>query len=469
MTTVGIVLAVLFFATQIAYLLSMLIDAYIFTLPVNRVDMNRLATLSKADYPKIVLFYPVLREPEGTMRTTMFSLDQIDYPKDRYSVVAIPNHDDTPTINSLRKLQGEFPFLQVLPVPPTSDAGWQTVWDQWQRNPKAYWFHNGSRAGNRDLPPKKTRQLIYAFYNVADQSDEPFLVNYIDADSAPPRDHFLAAAAGMQQYDVLQARNVAGNLLRNMATTMFALDHLIWDANKYGHLTANGKQPYWVLGKGLFFRSTDLIELGGFHPWITIEDPEVGMRFWKNGKRLGLIDDPLIEEVPETFHRGFTQRKRWVAGFFQSLDVPLKEMGFTRGERFKAWLNFLPCLSLSLNSIGIPLGIWALVVWAHGTSPLPTWSVALPIANITAFIFILLSIYGSAWRNARLVKPSVGQRLWYLLRINPIFLFAFWLWWLIPLWVGWRMYRKDLGLEWERTEKINAIETEVRARSARRS
>lgn len=464
MHIIGIILAILFFVTQLAYLCSMLIDVYFFTRPVNRVDMNKLADLREVDYPHIVLFYPVLREPEGSMRTTMDSLAEIDYPKDRYSVVAIPNHDDTPTIASLRALQERHPFLQVLPIPATSDPSWDAVWTQWEANPKAYWFHHGIRAGSRDLPPKKTRQLIYAFYNIAAQRDEPFLVNYIDADSAPPKDHFLAAATGMQQYDVLQARNVAGNLLRNMAATMFALDHLIWDANKYGHLTADGKQPYWVLGKGLFFRSTDLLELGGFHPWITIEDPEVGMRFWKNGKRLGLIDNPLIEEVPETFHRGFTQRKRWVAGFFQSLDVPLKEMGFTRGERFKAWLNFLPCLSLSLNSIGIPIGIWAITVWALGKSPLPTWSLALSSLNLLLFLCELVGLYGSAWRNAKLVKPSVGDRLWYLIRINPLFLFAYWLWWLIPLWVGWRMYRKDLGLVWERTEKVNAIETEVRAR-----
>lgn len=467
MNVIEWILVVAFFVTQVLYLLSMLVDIYIFSKPVNRVDMNAVSRIPEKDYPYIVLFYPVLREPEDTMRTTLFSLGEIDYPKDRYSVVAIPNHDDTPTIASLQKLQAEFGFLQVMSVPPTSDASWQVVWDNWEGNPHAYWFNRGPRAGVRDLPPKKTRQLIYAFYNIAAERDGEFLVNYIDADSAPPRDHFLAAAAGMQKYDVLQARNVAGNLLHNMASTMFALDHLIWDANKYGHLTADGKHPYWVLGKGLFFRSIDLLELGGFHPWITIEDPEVGMRFWKNGKRLGLIDNPLIEEVPETFHRGFTQRKRWVAGFFQSLDRPLKEMGFTRGERFKAWTNFLPCLSLSLNAIGIPIGVWAIVVWALGRSPLPTWMLILAAINIVLFVISLIRVYASAWHNAKQVEPSGARRLWYLLRINPIFLFLFWLWWLIPLWVGWRMYRKDQGLVWERTEKVNAIETAVRERSQR--
>lgn len=38
-----------------------------------------------------------------------------------------------------------------------------------------------------------------------------------------------------------------------------------------------------------------------------------------------------------------------------------------------------------------------------------------------------------------------------------------WLIWIIPLWIGWRMYREDTGLEWARTLKIDANATLVRA------
>ena len=244
-------------------------------------------------------------------------MSRIDYPRDRFRVVAIPNDDDDLTVRSLRRLAREFPFLEVLEVPATSDPRWQVVWDAWDRCDKAYWWHGGRRAGVRDLPPKKTRQLVYAFYTIArdlrSQRDD-FLVNYIDADSCPPPDHFLAAAVGIRHYDVLQAQNIAGNLNNTMAASFHAMDHMAWDGQTYPHLSANGRQPYWVLGKGLFFKASDLVALGGFHPWLTIEDPEVGMRFWTNGKRLGIIENPLIEEVPTTFAHGITQRKRWVAG-----------------------------------------------------------------------------------------------------------------------------------------------------------
>lgn len=458
-------LVALFVLTQALYLTSFVVDAYFFTRPRNIVDMSGAASLRQSDYPYIVLFYPVLNELESTMRTTFTSFGVVDYPRDRFRVIAIPNASDTATVASLRRLAGEFPFLEIIEVPPTSDPRWNVVWDAWDGNRKAYWWHSGARAYNRDLPPKKTRQLIYSFYQTYEQlkGRTDFLVNYIDADSAIPRDHFLGAAVGIQDYDVLQATNVAGNLNASMAATWHSFDHMTWDGRKYAHLSADGKHPFWVLGKGLFFKARDVYELGSFHPWITIEDPEVGMRFWKNGRRIGVLESPLIEEVPNTLGHGITQRKRWVAGFFQSLTTPLKEMGFTPREKLLAWLNFYPCLSLWVNAIGIPIGAWAIFRFANDTSPLPEWAIWFAGINIVLFTATLLLLYRSIWKRTALVLSSWRERVWYMIRINPLSIMLWWLIWTIPLWIGWRMFRRDEGLVWERTEKINANETLVRS------
>ncbi len=451
----------LFVFFQVLYLGAFLVDAYLFSLPVNRVEPAEIAALKAEELPYIVLFYPVLRELESTMRTTMRTLQALDYPRDRCRIVAIPNSDDLETIASLKRLQREFPFLRLHEVPPTTDRSWSIVWEAWNRTRKAYWWHEGRRAFNRDLPPKKTRQLIHALYMTAAELngvEEDFLVDYIDADSCPPRDHFRAAAAGIRRYDVLQAENVAGNLNASMAASWHAFDHMAWDGMKYRHLSSNGRQPFWVLGKGTIFKASDLIDLGGFHPWITIEDPEVGMRFWVNGKRLGIIEAPLVEEVPATLMRGIIQRKRWVAGFFQSLNSPLKAMGMTRWQRFKSWVIFLPCLSLSLNAVGLPLGIWALWVYLSGTSTIPEWTIGLASLNTVSFVIMLFALYRSTWKRTGLVLERTRDRIWYMLRVNPVSLLLWWLLWLIPLWIGYRMYRHDKGLVWERTEKVNANE-----------
>jgi hypothetical protein len=421
--------------------------------------MEEAKDLEPEDFPHIVLFYPVLREPESAMRTTFLSLAELEYPSDKYLVVAIPNSDDLETIASLKRLREEFPFLKILEVPPTTDRSWETVWRHWTENPKAYWWHKGPYAKDKNLPPKKTRQLIYAFYTMADYlpEGEDFLVNYIDADSCPPRDHFLAAAVGIRHYDVLQATNIAGNLNDSLAATFHSFDHMCWDGLKYPHLSANGRHPYWVLGKGLFYKASDLLALGGFHPWVAIEDPEVGMRFWVNGKRLGIIANPLIEEVPVTFNRGIIQRKRWVCGFFQSLSgSTLKELGYTPLQRFQAWTNFLPCLSFWIGSLGIPLGIWALWTYLNGTSPLPRWTIGHSIFNLSCLVLTLSVLYWNTWKRTAIVLERTRDRLWYLLRVNPVFLMTWWLIWIIPLWIGWRMYREDGGLVWARTLKIDA-------------
>ena len=460
-------LAIIFIISQALYLLGFVIDAYLYVLPINWVEPREGPFPLPADPPFVILFYPVLRESEEVMRTTFLALSRMEYPADRYKVIAVPNSNDGGTLVGLRRLKREFPFVEVLETPPTSDPSWNVVWKNWDKNPKAYWWREGRTARNRNLPPKKTRQLIYAFYTTAAQREGDFLVDYIDADSAPPPDHFAAGARGMESFDVLQAQNVAGNLTGSLAASWHALDHMVWDGRKYAHMSADGRQPFWVLGKGLFFRASDLLRLGGFHPWMAIEDPEVGMRFWANGMRLGVIEPALIEEVPTTLMRGITQRKRWVCGFFQSLGSPLKSIGLTPWQRFKAWMNFFPCLFLLVNLIGAPSGVWALRGILTNTSPLPTWTYVLSGLNIILLCVALVRMYLHVWRRTELVLDRKRDRLLYMLQINPLFVLIWWCLWCIPLVIGLWMYLTEGGLVWERTHKINANQTLVEERGMR--
>lgn len=459
-------LVALFIVTQILYLLTFVVDAYFLSLPVDWVDMDEPIKEPPSQWPYIVLFYPVLRELEATMRTTFLTLAKLDYPPDRCRVVAIPNANDTETVASLRRLAAEFSFLKILEVPPTSDPSWQIVWDAWEANPKAYWWHRGKRARVKDLPPKKTRQLIYALYHTADElkHERNLAINYIDADSCPPVDHFKAAVIGFKHYDVLQSQNVAGNLNKTMPASWHAFDHMAWDGYKYAHLSAHGRQPYWVLGKGLFYRVSDLIALGSFHPWITIEDPEIGLRYWANGKRLGVISGSLIEEVPETWIGGITQRKRWICGFFQSLGRPLRELGLNPWQRFKCWMIFFPCLSLLVNAIGLPIGIWALWAYFMHANIIPIWLVWLAILNIVLYCISMTLLYAKTWQRTGLVLKKWPARVWYMLRVNPISAFIWWFLWLIPLAIGFSMYVRDAGLAWQRTEKIDANKALIRSK-----
>lgn len=441
---------------QTLYLISFLTDIYLLTRPKDIVDMKEAALLGEDDYPFIILLYPVLKEPKKVMKTSFQAMTKLHYPKDRFRIISIPNLDDLETIQSLKELQKEFDFLEIMEIPPTTDPSWHVIWDNWDHNTKAYWWHTGKHAKNPNLPPKKTRQLIYAFYHLAKEIKEDFLLNYIDADTCLPADHFLAAAVGIRHYDVLQATNIAGNINDSMAASFHSLDHLIWDGYKYPHLSARGKHPYWVLGKALFYKSSDLLTLGSFHPWIAIEDPEVGLRFWKNGKKLGIIDKPVIEEVPRTFMGGIVQRKRWVCGFFQTLSEPMDRLNMTPYEKLLAWCNFIPCLSLWVNIFSWPFSLWAFIGYLHGYPYLPTWIVYVSLFNITSASTMLISIFIIILTRTFLVLETWRARLWYMLRVNPLTAIFWWMLWLIPLCSGFNMFCRDGGLVWIRTTKVNA-------------
>ena len=186
----------LFAVAQVLYGLTFLVDLYLFSRPVN------LASSATAppdnETPPILLLYPVLHELEETMRTTFTALSRMDYPKDRWSVTAIPNADDHETIASLERLKREFDFLTIMETPPTSHASWDIVWKAWDQNPKAYWWNHGPRAQDRNLPPKKTRQLIYALYHALEAAPhgEDVLIDYIEerhcVSWAPPQGFSMA-------------------------------------------------------------------------------------------------------------------------------------------------------------------------------------------------------------------------------------------------------------------------------------
>ena len=66
-----IALTTLYAFVQIIYSLSFLVDLYLYSRPVNWVDTKETIDPREDEFPFIVLFYPVLKEPEGTMYTTM--------------------------------------------------------------------------------------------------------------------------------------------------------------------------------------------------------------------------------------------------------------------------------------------------------------------------------------------------------------------------------------------------------------
>ena len=78
-----IALSLAFMVTQLMWTAAFLVDIYIYRQPVDLVDMREEKDLDFDNLPQIALFYPVLRELEQTMRTTMMAVSRLRYPGDR--------------------------------------------------------------------------------------------------------------------------------------------------------------------------------------------------------------------------------------------------------------------------------------------------------------------------------------------------------------------------------------------------
>jgi hypothetical protein len=121
-------------------------------------------------------------------------------------------------------------------------------------------------------------------------------------------------------------------------------------------------------------------------------------------------------------------------------------------------------LSLWINAIGVPVGIWAVVEYFTHANVLPIWMVWFSLLNITLFVVALTLLYINTWRRTKLVLNRWIDRVWYMLRVNPVFAMIWWFLWIIPLAIGYRMYLLDEGLAWQRTEKIDANKMLIRSK-----
>jgi hypothetical protein len=122
----------------------------------------------------------------------------------------------------------------------------------------------------------------------------------------------------------------------------------------------------------------------------------------------------------------------------------------------------VPCLSLLVNPVGLAVGIWILVLAINGDNRVGIPVTVLAAVNVVAALCIILHNWINSWRVSRLVLDARRSRLTLAFRLNPLFVMAYWVFWVIAIVIGIQMFIRDKGLVWERTEKIDANHDLVR-------
>lgn len=267
---------------------------------------EEVAALKDEELPVYSVLVPVYKEPE-VIGILIDSLKKIDYPQNKLDIVLLLEEDDNATLESARahKPPGNWRFLVIPP----------------------------------SLPKTKPKACNYGLFF----SRGKYLVIY-DAEDIPEHDQLKKSVAafkkGGDKYVCFQAALNYFNRNENFLTRMFTLEYSYWfDYMLPGLDRLN--LPIPLGGTSNHFDAVKLRRLGGWDPFNTTEDADLGIRAYAEGWKVGVVNTTTFEEANARLGNWLRQRSRWIKGYMQTWLVysrhPFK---LYRTVGFKSWLSF---------------------------------------------------------------------------------------------------------------------------------
>lgn len=278
-------------------------------------------------------------------------------------------------------------------------------------------------------PKTKPKALNVAFQQIKGD----YVVIY-DAEIIPDRDQLKKAYLAFKyypEYAAFQTRLDHYNADHNLLTRLFNAEFSF-----YYDLFLPGLQklnfPIPLSGHSVHFRRLALLTSGGWDPYNVAEDCDMGIRLYRMGYRVGILDSVSREEATDTVSAWAMQRTRWMKGFIQTSIVHLRHP-FRFKDDVEGYRNFFAFLLIVPGSVFLNISnilYWFLLVgWLTTHSPyiqtiFPGVILTISFASFILgnFIFTYLNLIGSYQRGRmNLVKWSLFSPLyWVLLSIATV-------------------------------------------------
>jgi glycosyltransferase XagB len=347
----------------------------------------------EADLPFYTILIAAYREA-SVISKLIENLSNLDYPVDRLEILLLIEEDDDETLDALRETEAGSQFKLVV-VPPGDP----------RTKPKALNFGLTLARGE-----------LVAVYDVEDAPD--FL-------------QLRRAAVAMSRYgsDVgcMQAKLTYGNTGQNFITKSFTIEYVMWFSFFLpGLVSLNAPIP--LGGTSNHFRRSCLRSLGGWDPFNVTEDCDLGVRMFREGYRVKVLESNTIEEANSDFVNWVKQRSRWYKGYLQSFLIHLrapaqltKEMGWKGVLHLCAFVGATPILAV-LNPV-----FWSLtILWfiAHPVFlleiiPAPVYYVGLILWSVGNFLLWYLTVLTarSTSRNGLVITAMMVPLYWIMMSI----------------------------------------------------
>jgi cellulose synthase/poly-beta-1,6-N-acetylglucosamine synthase-like glycosyltransferase len=239
--------------------------------------------------PSYSVLIPAYREPE-VINHLVANIGRLEYPQDKLEVLVLVEADDDETINAVSSgpVGRDFQLVFVPPAEPRT-------------KPKALNF--GLTLARGDL---------VAIFDVEDEPD-------------PLQLRRAAVAMGRLGPEVgcVQAKLSYNNPDQNLITKWFTVEYAMWFTFFLPGL-ASLNAPIPLGGTSNHFRRSVLRSLGGWDPFNVTEDADLGIRMYREGYRVRILESTTLEEANSDFVNWIKQRSRWYKGYLQTFFVHLR-------------------------------------------------------------------------------------------------------------------------------------------------
>jgi len=391
LSVVDTVVAVVGIVT-IVYVLCMSYRVYLFARST-RSDVSEVVTDAEARavpddaLPTYSVLVPAYREPE-VINHLMASIARMEYPTERLEVLVLVEADDEETLEAVRGAEPGRQFKLVL-VPPADP----------RTKPKALNFGLSLARGE-----------LVAIYDAEDEPD-------------PLQLRRAAVALGRLGPDVgcVQAKLSYNNPGQNLITKWFTIEYAMWFSFFLPGLASMGA-PIPLGGTSNHFRRMALRALGGWDPYNVTEDADLGIRMFREGFTVRVLESVTLEEANSDFVNWVKQRSRWYKGYLQTLLVHLRsprelerEMGWKGVAHFAIFVGGTPILA-TLN----PIFWFMTAVWfiGHPTFIQAVFPAPVYYLGLTCWAFGNFSLAYLTLISCRVINRS--EFLWAALTV-PIY------------------------------------------------
>ncbi len=276
------------------YLIAVVYRIYLF-IRSSRIDGLEVVTdeealsVPEADLPFYTIMIPAYREA-SVMGKLIDNVSRFDYPMHRLEVLLLVEQDDDETLEVLRDIEPG-PSFKLVVVPPGEP----------RTKPKALNFGLTLARGE-----------VIAVYDVEDTPDVLQL-----------RRAAVALARFGPEVACIQAKLSYGNASQNFITRSFTIEYTMWYSFFLPGLSSM-HAPIPLGGTSNHFRRAALRALGGWDPYNVTEDCDLGIRMFREGYDVKVLDSVTLEEANSDFVNWVKQRSRWYKGYLQTFLIHLR-------------------------------------------------------------------------------------------------------------------------------------------------